>query len=81
MVQFQGESPVVGSNYGYGIYINSSLGSSFTFENNGLISAKGDYAYGIRILEGKIETLNNNGLILSLGDNSGYGIYAYQKLF
>ena len=76
-----GESPVVGSNYGYGIYINSSLGSSFTFENNGLISAKGDYAYGIRILEGKIETLNNNGLILSLGDNSGYGIYAYQKAF
>ena len=76
-----GESPVIGSNYGYGIYINSSLGSSFTFENNGLISAKGDYAYGIRILEGKIETLNNNGLILSLGDNSGYGIYAYQKAF
>ena len=70
-------SSTPGKRSGYGIYTDSSLRGSFTIENNGLISAKGSYAYGIYITEGKVETLNNNGLILSLGDDSGHGIYTF----
>jgi len=76
-----GESTVIGSNYGYGVSIDSSLGSSFTLENNGLISAKGYNALGIFVNEIKVESLNNNGLILSLGDNSGTGISIFQRSF
>ena len=72
-------SSTPGKRSGYGIDTDSSLRGSFTIENNGLISAKGSYAYGIYITEGKVETLNNNGLILSLGDDSGHGIYTFQK--
>ena len=73
-------SPTFGKQSGYGIYIGSNLGSS-TLVNNGLISAKGYHTTGIYVLETRIETLNNNGLILSLGDNSGDGIYIFQKAF
>ena len=69
-----------GKQGGYGIYIGSNLGSS-TLVNNGLISAKGYHTTGIYVLETRIETLNNNGLILASGDDSGYGIYIFQKAF
>ena len=75
-----GESTVTGSKYGYGIYIDSNLGSS-TLVNNGLILAKGYSASGIDLNEIKVESLNNNGLILSLGDDSSYGIYVFQRGF
>ena len=73
-------SPTFGKQSGYGIYIGSNLGSS-TLVNNGLISAKGYHTTGIYVLETRIETLNNNGLILASGDNSGDGIYIFQKAF
>ena len=73
-------SPTFGKQSGYGIYIGSNLGSS-TLVNNGLISAKCYHTTGIYVLETRIETLNNNGLILASGDNSGYGIYIFQKAF
>ena len=76
-----GESTSTNSNKnGYGVYIGSSLGSSFTLENNGLISAKGYNPCGIYGVA-KIENLDNNGLILSWGDNGGWGIYISQNAF
>ena len=68
-----------------GISLNTFLMSNSTFENNGLISGKGNNSYGIVGIRGMkqehIKSLTNNGLILSCGTSQSSGVSMSSKSF